>query len=368
MTLERDDIGAVAHRPVPHRDAPARAAVRAGPRRLRDLLRPGRAARGRARRSPRAATPTAWLRHLYEQWRAGRSRRRPRFRQLLAHGTGRARPDPPAGVSSPTSAPTRPRTRCARRAGGSSCISATIAGFGLDDCPGHPAWLEPGEWHGAARAAAYPLVLLANNPSARLHSQLDFGPHSAASKVAGREPLRMHPDDAAARGLADGRPRARVQRPRRLPRGPARRPPTCCRAWCRCRRAPGSRRSMTRAARRCCARRATSTCSPPTSARRACRRAARGPARSSRCSLRRAAPPRSAALPPRRPVERTATLCRPCRGALRYAPAMPAPACRCACVPCAAGQRRARTQRRRPHQAVSATGTAPIADQANTAA
>ena len=47
-------------------------------------------------------------------------------------------------------------------------------------------------------------MLLANNPSARLHSQLDFGPHSAASKVAGREPLRMHPDDAAARGLAEG--------------------------------------------------------------------------------------------------------------------------------------------------------------------
>jgi biotin/methionine sulfoxide reductase len=65
-------------------------------------------------------------------------------------------------------------------------------------------WLEPGEWHGAARSARYPLVLLANNPSSRLHSQLDFGPHSAAGKVAGREPLRMHPDDAAARGLAEG--------------------------------------------------------------------------------------------------------------------------------------------------------------------
>ena len=33
--------------------------------------------------------------------------------------------------------------------------SATIAGFGYDDCPGHPAWMEPAEWLGSrARAAA----------------------------------------------------------------------------------------------------------------------------------------------------------------------------------------------------------------------
>ena len=38
----------------------------------------------------------------------------------------------------------------------------------------------------------------------------------------------MHPDDAAARGLADGRRRARLQRPRRLPRGLRSSTPTCC--------------------------------------------------------------------------------------------------------------------------------------------
>ena len=56
-----------------------------------------------------------------------------------------------------------------------------------------------------ARAAAhYPLHLLANQPATRLHSQLDIGAVSQGSKVQGREPIRMHPVDAAARGLVDG--------------------------------------------------------------------------------------------------------------------------------------------------------------------
>ncbi len=57
----------------------------------------------------------------------------------------------------------------------------------------------------AARARLdYPLHLLANQPATRLHSQLDIGAVSQGSKVQGREPIRMHPADAAARGLADG--------------------------------------------------------------------------------------------------------------------------------------------------------------------
>jgi biotin/methionine sulfoxide reductase len=82
--------------------------------------------------------------------------------------------------------------------------SETIAGFGYDDCPGHPTWLEPEEWLGAPRAERFPLQLVANNPRTRLHSQLDIGAHSQGSKVQGREPIRMHPADAAPRGIADG--------------------------------------------------------------------------------------------------------------------------------------------------------------------
>ena len=68
--------------------------------------------------------------------------------------------------------------------------------------PGHPIWLEPAEWLGNAQPQQ--LHLISNQPATRLHSQLDFGRTSIESKIADREPLRMHPDDAAAHGLSDG--------------------------------------------------------------------------------------------------------------------------------------------------------------------
>ncbi len=81
-------------------------------------------------------------------------------------------------------------------------FSDTIAGFGYDDCPGHPTWFEPSEWLG--NAGRFPLHLTSNQPTTRLHSQLDHGVTSRHRKIAGREALRIHPDDAAARGLVDG--------------------------------------------------------------------------------------------------------------------------------------------------------------------
>jgi biotin/methionine sulfoxide reductase len=83
-------------------------------------------------------------------------------------------------------------------------FSETIDAFGYDDCPGHPTWLEPDEWLGGERAKRFPLHLIANQPSSRLHSQLDAGANSRSTKVSGREPVRMHPADAAARGIGDG--------------------------------------------------------------------------------------------------------------------------------------------------------------------
>ena len=83
-------------------------------------------------------------------------------------------------------------------------FSATIAGFGYADCPGHPTWLPPSEGVGSPAAERWPLFLIANQPATRLHSQLDFGATSQAAKIKGREPLRIHPQDAAARGIRDG--------------------------------------------------------------------------------------------------------------------------------------------------------------------
>ncbi len=83
-------------------------------------------------------------------------------------------------------------------------FSERIAGFNLPDCPGHPTWFEPLEWLGAAEAQEWPLHMLSDQPARKLHSQLDASPHSAAGKVAGREPIYLNAQDAAARGIADG--------------------------------------------------------------------------------------------------------------------------------------------------------------------
>ena len=83
-------------------------------------------------------------------------------------------------------------------------FSETIASFGYDDCLGHPVWLQPAEWIDDPAVVRYPLQLIANQPATRLHSQLDFGATSQRSKVQGREPIRLHPVDAQARGITEG--------------------------------------------------------------------------------------------------------------------------------------------------------------------
>ncbi len=83
-------------------------------------------------------------------------------------------------------------------------FSETIAEFGYEDCPGHPTWLEPAEWLGSEKTQRYPLHLLTTQPSTPLHSQMEISPVSQQSKVAGREPVRINPDDAAQRGICNG--------------------------------------------------------------------------------------------------------------------------------------------------------------------
>ncbi|GHF42178.1 molybdopterin-dependent oxidoreductase [Seohaeicola zhoushanensis] len=80
-------------------------------------------------------------------------------------------------------------------------FSERIAGFGYDDCPGHPVWLAPQEWLGTATAAA-PLHMVSPQPSDKLHSQLE----AALADVEGARPekLVIHPRDAATRGIATG--------------------------------------------------------------------------------------------------------------------------------------------------------------------
>jgi biotin/methionine sulfoxide reductase len=81
-------------------------------------------------------------------------------------------------------------------------FSNTVASFGYADCPGHPTWIEPGEWPG--NASSYPLSLISNQPKTRLHSQWDQGETSIEAKVDGREQLGITPEDATARDLEPG--------------------------------------------------------------------------------------------------------------------------------------------------------------------
>jgi biotin/methionine sulfoxide reductase len=83
-------------------------------------------------------------------------------------------------------------------------FSERVAAFGYDECPGHACWTEPREWLGSDLAKRFPLHLISNQPKTRLHSQLDRVGVSQASKISGREPMRINPADAAVRGIKDG--------------------------------------------------------------------------------------------------------------------------------------------------------------------
>jgi biotin/methionine sulfoxide reductase len=206
MTLERNDIGG----------SPNDACLIA----MRQAVQPWGEARndfaifadlaaalGAGERFTEGRDEMAWLRHLYEGWRArvaDDSGAAPPFDEFWATGflelSGadddlvlfkQFRADP---EGTPLGTPS----------GKIEIFSAAIDGFGYADCPGHPTWLEPTEWLGAPLAERFPLHLIANNPTARLHSQLDVGAYSQSTKVRGREPIRLHPADAAARGVRSG--------------------------------------------------------------------------------------------------------------------------------------------------------------------
>ncbi|MBS7700135.1 MULTISPECIES: molybdopterin-dependent oxidoreductase [unclassified Chelatococcus] len=81
--------------------------------------------------------------------------------------------------------------------------SERIEAFGYQDCPAHPAWLEPHEWLGNAEPDQ--LHLVTNQPAKRLHSQL-FQVQSDGDL----EPIAIHPADARRRGISDG-DRVRVE-------------------------------------------------------------------------------------------------------------------------------------------------------------
>ncbi|HEY1702422.1 MAG TPA: molybdopterin-dependent oxidoreductase, partial [Trebonia sp.] len=155
-------------------------------------------------------TPFTWLRHLYDDWRRTATRARPDASTApdfdtfweRGHAEVPVDPKPRSWLDSFRADPEgHPLTT---PSGKIELFSVVVDAFGYDDCPGHPAWLEPEEWLGGKLTEEFPLQLIANQPATRLHSQLDMGRTSREGKRDGREVLSMHPDDAVERGLADG--------------------------------------------------------------------------------------------------------------------------------------------------------------------
>ncbi|MBC8409936.1 MAG: molybdopterin-dependent oxidoreductase [Rhodobacteraceae bacterium] len=80
--------------------------------------------------------------------------------------------------------------------------SKTISDFQLSDCFSHPYWFEPYEWLG--NIDEYPLHLISNQPTHRLHGQLDNAANSQNSKINGKEPVMINSSDALERDIQDG--------------------------------------------------------------------------------------------------------------------------------------------------------------------
>lgn len=152
-------------------------------------------------------TALQWLRHLYDESR-GRARTAnvmlPEFDAFWDAGLVEIR-----GTNAPVVLLDEFRAdpighKLATPSGRIEVSSERIASFGVTGHPGHPIWQKPLEWLGGELSKRFPLHLLSDQPDRRLHSQLDHSPYSQAGKIAGRQPVTLHPSDAAARGLKTG--------------------------------------------------------------------------------------------------------------------------------------------------------------------
>ncbi len=149
----------------------------------------------------------AWLRRIYATAQKRLDERgiaTPDFETFWSEGFVRV-PVPEKAVTPLAAFRADPdAARLATPSGKIELFSQTVADFRYGDVPGHPVWIEPHEWLGSPLAQRFPLHMVSPQPADKLHAQMDGSSESRRSKVNGRGELRMHPDDAAARGLRDG--------------------------------------------------------------------------------------------------------------------------------------------------------------------
>jgi biotin/methionine sulfoxide reductase len=202
MTLERDDIGAAATDP--RLIAMRKVADPIGEARddfdiFADLSRK----LGVEQDFTEGRNSRQWLAHLYEPTRRALQEGgwdAPDFEEFWQRGELMLPSDPDDGGGLRAFRNDPDRNRLPTPSGKIEIYSNTIAGFGYSDCPPHPAFLPSTE----PPSQRHPLTLIANQPSTRLHSQLDFGAYSQSNKIRGREAVRLNPVDAARRGIRDG--------------------------------------------------------------------------------------------------------------------------------------------------------------------
>lgn len=147
-----------------------------------------------------------WLDHLYSEFEQDAKERGidvPKFAELKIRNWVKL---PIAQKTAPPTFLTRFRTDPDRAplstpSGRIEIFSETIDSFGYDDCPGHPVWMPPSEWPGAATQET-PLHMVSPQPGDKLHSQLE----AALADEPGARPMQLviHPNDADPRGIKDG--------------------------------------------------------------------------------------------------------------------------------------------------------------------
>jgi biotin/methionine sulfoxide reductase len=202
MTLERDDIGAAATDPrliAMHRLAPPIGEARDDFEIFADLSR----RLGVQQAFTEGRDSRQWMVHLYETTRSALAARgwdAPDFDEFWRRGELTLPSEPDDGGFLRAFRNDPEANKLATPSGRIEIFSQTIAGFGYDDCPGHPVWLPSTE----PPTQRHPLTLIANQPASRLHSQLDFGSYSQSQKIDGREVVRLHPADAQRRGITNG--------------------------------------------------------------------------------------------------------------------------------------------------------------------
>ncbi|HEY4372811.1 MAG TPA: molybdopterin-dependent oxidoreductase [Burkholderiales bacterium] len=146
-----------------------------------------------------------WLRHVYDRYAAiaaAKGYPQPDYDSWWARGYSEL-PEPEKDFVLFEAFHADPQANPLKTPSGKIEIgSDAIAAMNYADCPGHPAWLAPDEWLGNA-GTEYPLHLMTIQPPDKLHSQGEFA-LSPPNKVNGREAVRLHPRDAAARGIEEG--------------------------------------------------------------------------------------------------------------------------------------------------------------------